>query len=145
MRRGIGAALACAAVLGIWAPAAAADIVHEVVSRCEADMTWQIVGDRANPMAEVTYDTGVATNSGCKVMHAGVEEDLDPFVVPGDTGMAGTDTFRLRDVWTDGDFVFAGTATEEGGGGAVHRGTGPCGPSCFKTHTIWTAAVSADA
>ncbi|HEV3001862.1 MAG TPA: hypothetical protein VGW75_14065 [Solirubrobacteraceae bacterium] len=164
MRSAISAAAACAALLAAGAAPAAADIVNETVSRCEADVTWQLSGDPFGGVyADFSYDTGTASGTGCKHLSVVVQDDGDPAVVQGDHGAAGSVRFALFGVWATGDFAFAGTAerldgqsrgpltianglldattvlTEPDGTTAVvvHRGTGTCGARCFRTRSAW--------
>ena len=166
MRRAIGAALMCAAVLAVGAQAAVADVVSKRVVRCEADMTWQIgPGQPGTSIATVTFDSGTATETGCRGQHVGVQDDLDPFLVPYDYASAATQQYALAgpDLGIV-DYTYAGPATQVGGpavgvvtitgglltaqlsavypdgsaGVAVHTGTSRCGTFCFKTHAVWT-------
>lgn len=156
----------CAAVLVVGAQAAVADIVSKRVVRCEADMTWQIgAGQPGTSIATVTFDSGTATNTGCRGQHVGVQDDLDPFLVPYDDAVAATQQYLLTGL--DNalvDYTYAGPATQVGGPAvgavtitaglltaqltavypdgsaavAVHTGTSRCGAFCFKTHAVWT-------
>lgn len=164
MRRAIRALAACVAVLGLAAQAAAAEIVDEQVFRCEYDAQWQInYQPFSGSTATLTYDTGAATGTGCKHLEAEVFDDGDFRVHQDDYGQAGTVTFQLDGVWGDDALLgFAGTAsrsdapsrgplvivgdllnaeltyTDPAGMQAVnaHRGTGRCGATCFKTHSV---------
>ncbi len=165
MRRAIGVTAACAAVLALGAEVASADVVSKRVVRCEADMIWQLFGTGGATTAELTFDSGAGAQNACRSFHVGVQDDFDPFLVPEDFSAAGTATYRLVGVSSEGlDYTFAGTLVEVGGptqgpaeiaGGMlnaqltamyadgrtsviVHTGTGSCGSRCFKTHTVWT-------
>lgn len=167
MRCALGAAVACAAVLALGPATASADVVSKQVFRCELDMQWQIAGSGGSSVANVTYDT--STGTPCKNLRAGVEDDLDPFLIPEDRDEANAQTYRLVGVSSEGlDYTFAGLLAQEGGpaqgwavignglfngqtsavwpdgtiGTAVHTGTGSCGSRCFKTHSVWAAVRS---
>jgi hypothetical protein len=134
------------AVLGLGAQAAAADIVDEQVFRCEYDAQWQITHQPfSGSTATLTYDTGSATGTGCKHLEAGsVTFQLDG--VWGDDAVLGfAGTASRSDAPSRGPLGIAGdllnaelTYTDPAGMQAVnvHRGTGRCGATCFKTHSV---------
>lgn len=166
-RRAISTMAACAALMAIGVEAAAADAVNVGVARCEADVRWQLSGDAFGGIfADMSYDTGTATGTGCKHLSAVIEDDGDPSIAQRDFGQADSVRFALFGVWGTGDFLFAGTATRTDqaasgpltivngllnativrtpphGSPAVteHRGIGTCGTRCFVTRSVWVAA-----
>jgi hypothetical protein len=167
MRRALSALVACAAVLGLAAQTAAADIVDRTVIRCEYDAQWTVHFDPfGGSYADQTYDTGAATNSGCKRLEAIVHDDGDFHAFNRDWGQAATLRFDLTGEWGDpvhfvgvaarpdapsrGPLVIANdqlnaviTYTDPTGMQAVnvHRGTGSCGTNCFKTHSVVSVAT----
>lgn len=167
IRRAASALAVCAAVLAVGAQAAAADVVNRQVYRCEYDARWQL---RFVPpttwYADMTYDTGAATGTGCKKVQAVVYDDLDFRAFQTDHGQADTITFRLSGVFTS-EGGFAGTAQRVDAPASgplvaangllnaeityldpqgmqavnVHRGTGSCGTWCFETRSAVSVAT----
>lgn len=165
MKRVIALAIAGVAALGVAAPPALAE-VSGAVYRCEANATWRVYEVGTADFADLTYDTGAATRTGCKRVRAQVQNDGDFVIAHEDFGFAGTWTFSLFGVELSGSTAFAGTATRQGGPEAgaftiadglldaalagvgfdgehtvaVHRGTGTCGAGCYTTHMVWEGA-----
>jgi hypothetical protein len=164
--RALRVAAAWAVVLAIGPQAAAGDVLHQGIGRCEADATWQLSSDATgNWSATMSYATPPTT--GCKQIHARIEDDLDPTVTQWDYGQSSPGIrFNLVGGSVSANFAFAGVARrddnpEEGplviADGLlnatiafeptlyravhVHRGLGSCGVGCFKTRMTWAATA----
>lgn len=167
MRRAISATLACAAVLAVGVQTAAADVANLGVARCDTDATWTLSYDTSgNAFVQWSYDTGSATNTGCKHLSAVVYDDLDFKAEQRDFAQVDGGLFRLFGVRVTGSDDFVGTANGVDGAGATgpltitgdllnativvvspnghravieNRGTGRCGTRCYKTRSTWVA------
>jgi hypothetical protein len=164
MKRVFMLAAACAAALAAAAPPASAD-VSTATYRCEADGRWTVYEVDDSDFAELTYNTGTATGTGCRRQQVTVEDDGSVDVeLEEDFGFAGTFSWDLFGAELSESTAFAGTIAHQDGpergvftivnglvyaeiagvspngsitGVTTHTGTGTCGDDCYTTHMVW--------
>jgi hypothetical protein len=152
---------ACAGVLGLAAPATAADLTNDTVDECSGTAEWNV--DLVAAYADINV-----TSSTCKWVDASVEDSGNPHLNAHDGPFTGTTRVSLVGINITGTNSFVGTAVNYLGGGPVevvspstlnatlestwpaspssstaeYVGTESCGSNCYRTAVKWVHAWS---
>lgn len=162
MKRAISTIAVLVVVAGLGAESASATIVEKTVVTCQTSAKWQVTRGIA-ASAIVTLDASSPT--GCRNVHAGIEDDLNLLFQTFDDAYPGfTSAYDLVGVTATGAPQFAGVATAGGkvygpveivnaqtlhatlsgltpsGGNIVqeHVPAGGCGADCYRTNVTLT-------